>query len=291
MARIAVISAQGIGDALILSIASRHLQGLGHEVTTFSRHLPLFRNWLIPGRYEPVLKDLGSFDAIILQHDNSPLAKEIVALRPTVAVYIFYTNYRTSKHGPLLEGFDFPFDETRSMVENTVQGLKVLFGGNVQKFNAIYPPPGLIFRKHPKRIVIHPTSTSEEKNWPREKFLQLAHALEKKGFEPVFSVSPQERNNWSSPLFPSLGDLANFLYESGGFIGNDSGPAHLNIPALVISGQERRAKLWRPDWGPAECLHAPRYLPNFKHFRLREHKWKQFITTRSVLNKFKLMLK
>ena len=297
MKKIAIVCAQGIGDALILSIASRHLQQQGHEVTTFSRHLPLFKNWLIQGSYEQAVSHLDSFDTILLQHDNSEIARHIVGLRKiNVSVYIFYTNYRESKHGPLLKGFDFPFNENKTMVENTVAGLRELFGGTVLKFNALQPPSGLFFRKYPKRIAIHPTSTSEEKNWPREKFLKLAKKLSKNGFEPVFTVAPHEQSSWpSSPKFPSLADLAAFLYESGGFIGNDSGPAHLasylSIPALVISGQERRARLWRPGWGRTECIYGPRYLPNFKYFRLREEKWKYFITTKGVINRFHNLLK
>ena len=296
MARFGIVCAQGIGDALILSIASNHLKKLGHEITTFSRHLPLFQDWLVEGSYEKATKDLASFDAILLQHDNSEIARQVTALRQSgTSVYVFYTNYRLSKHGPLVQDFDFPFNENLTMIENTTAGLKSLFGGNVQKFNVLRPPQGLDFMKFPSRIALHPTSTSEDKNWPREKFLKMFWQLKDKGLEPVFTVAPQERVDWpEAPLLPTLGDLASFLYESGGLIGNDSGPVHLasylSLPTLVISGQQRRAKLWRPGWGPAECLFAPRYLPNVKGFRLREQKWKQFITTRMVIKRFRTIL-
>lgn len=294
MARFAVVCAAGIGDALILEIASHHLRGVGHEVVTFTDHLQGFGEWLAGARCMPqpkveeIEEVFSSFDAILLQHDNTVKARAILALRPGKRVYTFYTNYRFSKHGPLEVGCDFPFDETQSMVANTKAALRSLFsidaaGGE----NGLKPLEGLVYRKYRKRVVIHPTSTVLSKNWPREKFLKVARALEKKGYEPVFVASPKERAEWGAADLPSLKDLASFIYESGAFLGNDSGPGHLasyfGLPYLIIGKQERQMKLWRPGWHPGEIVTAPSWVPNWKGWRIRDEKWQLFITSSKVI--------
>lgn len=293
MKRIAIICAAGIGDALITSIAAHALRGRGVEATVFSPHLRGFGRWLEEGEYAPYPEEwagaLRGFDAALLQHDNTPRARAVVALRAAgLPVYVFYTNYRTSKHGPLVEGFDFPFDEGRPMVHNTCRGVRELFGIETRGQSVLRARASLRHRGEARRVLIHPTSTDEAKNWPRERFLQLAKRLEKKGFEPMFLLSPKEREGWEvkAPLFETLADLADAVYEAGAFVGNDSGPAHLasylSIPLAVIC-QGRQMPLWSPGWLPPTLIVPPRWVPNIKGMRLREEKWKYFISTRRVL--------
>jgi heptosyltransferase III len=300
--KLAVVSAAGIGDALVLLIASHHLRKMGCEVTTFNRHLPGFGRWLEKGEYLPPPADwrqaLASFDAVLLQHDNTEKAREIVSLRKSgLPVYVFYTNYRFSKHGALLDGFDYAFDANQTMVDNTCRGTSALFGGETQMFNGLYPPPCLVHRKFPRRVMIHPTSTCNEKNWLKKKFLKLAKHLQAMDFQPTFILSLEERADWPelhAPIFPTLEDLASMIYESGYFIGNDSGPGHLasylSIPHLIIRRHERNMQLWRPGWHQGELICPPRWLPNIKGLRIREQKWKHFITTKEVLKRFKTLI-
>ncbi len=296
--RFAIVCAAGIGDALITSIAAHHLRKQGAKATLFSPHLQNFGHWLEEGEYLPYAEDwaeaLGSFDAVLLQHDNTLRARSILKLRDLgMPVYVLYTNYRLSKHGPLLQGFDFPFDESRPMVENTQAAIQELFGIEASKRCSLSPPAYLSHRKYPKRVFIHPTSTSEDKNWPKERFFQLAKKLEKRDFETLFILSPTDRASFPAdipaPLFETLGALADALYESGAFIGNDSGPAHLasyfSIPLAVIC-QGRQMPLWSPGWHSPLLIRPPRWVPNIKGMRLRENKWKHFITTKVVLKKF-----
>ncbi len=302
MTQIALVCAAGIGDALITSIAAHELRKLGHSVTVFSPHLMGFGSWLEKGDYLPYSQDwsetLRSFDSVLLQHDNTPRARSIVALRKAgLPVSIFYTNYRTSKHGPLESGFDVPFDEGKNMVENTCAALKQLFAIETRGDNVLLPPSHLTHRKHNQRVLIHPTSTSENKNWLRQRFFRLAQKLERRGFEPLFILSPKERDLWpaslNAPHYPTLADLASAIYESGAFIGNDSGPAHiasyLSIPLAVIC-QGRQMPLWSPGWHRPLLIRPPRWVPNIKGMRLRQEKWKYFITTKHVLNKTSLLL-
>lgn len=300
--RYAIICAAGIGDALITSIAAHHLRK-NVEVTLFSPHLHHFGRWLEKGEHLPYPENweeaLRPFDAAILQHDNTLRARSILELRKSgMPVYVFYTNYRLSKHGPLIQGFDFPFHEKRPMVENTLAALQALFGIEADGRCALSPPPHLTHRKYEKRVLIHPTSTSEEKNWPQKRFLNLAKCLQSRGFEPIFILSPAERASFPSdlpaPRFETLADLADAVYEAGAFIGNDSGPAHLasylSIPLTVIC-QGRQMPLWSPGWHSPRLVLPPRWVPNIKGMRLRERKWKYFITTKRVLKEFLHTLK
>jgi hypothetical protein len=303
MTRIALVCAAGIGDALITSIAAHSLRKKGYQVTVFSRHLMGFGQWLEEGDYRPCAEDwaetLHSFGAVLLQHDNTPRARSIVELRKLgMAVSVFYTNYRLSKHGPLENGYDYPFDDCKTMVDNTCTALQVLFNIESRGQNSLLPPPHLVHRLNNQRVLIHPTSTSEEKNWLRKRFLRLANKLEKRGFEPLFILSPKERAQWPDSLnahhYPTLADLASAIYESGAFIGNDSGPAHLasylSIPLAVIC-QGRQMPLWSPGWHRPLLIQPPQWVPNIKGMRFRENKWKYFVTTKHVLNKSSLILK
>lgn len=296
MSRIAVVCAPGIGDALILQIAAHQLRLHGFEVTTFSNHLASFGNWFQGASFarQPQLNQieeaLGSFDAILLQHDNTPKARKIHSLpRP---VYTFYGSHVVSKHGPLRLGYDYVCDQERTMVQNVRAAVETLFrldGAGVE--NGMKPPAGLIHRKNAKRVAIHPTSAVEEKNWSKAKFLAVAKWLKEEGYEPAFTVPAAERFEWGGPELLSLEDLASFIYESGYFMGNDSGPGHiasyLGIPYLIIAKDERQMRFWRPGWRPGEIAVPPAWLPNWKGARLREEHWKKFITTKGVINKLK----
>ena len=302
--KIAVVCANGIGDALVMLIASHHLLKMGHSVATFSRHLPSFGRWLEPAAEYRLPPEnwpaaLSEFDAVLLQHDNTLAAQEIVRLRKTgLPVYVFYTNYRFSKHGDLLDTFDFVFDANQTMVDNTCRAAQALFGGQASAHNGLTPLPSLIHRKYSHRVLIHPQSGCENKNWSKHRFLKLAKLLKKNNFQPTFLLSPAEMTQWPEveiPQIPTLEDLASMIYESGYLIGNDSGPGHLasylSIPHLIIRRWEKNLSLWRPGWHQGTQLYPPRWVPNFKGLRLREETWKYFITTRGVFNQFKSIVK
>jgi ADP-heptose:LPS heptosyltransferase len=274
-------------------MVSYHLQNLRYEVTTFSNHLDQFKNWLsgYTLSLQPTLDQINAFphlfDAIFLQHDNSQKAKKICALK--MPVYTFYSSHLVSKHGPIHPAQDFICQSDETMVQNLMYAMAKFFGSSDKK-NGLIPPKGLIHRRHPKRIVIHPTSSSLEKNWPKEKFLKLKDTLKTRGYDPVFTVAPQELSEWEAPHLPTLDDLASFLYESGGFIGNDSATGHLasylNIPYLVIGQDSTHLELWRPGWGPGLLVTPPQWLNSFKFVKSR---WKHFISEKKVIKTFNQM--
>ncbi len=288
--KIAVVCASGIGDALIVHSISHLLVQQGSNVTTYSDHLTSFGPWLQGFQFakqpqlESIEDEFSGCDALFLQHDNSPKAIRIKKL--PLPVYTFYGAHVPSKHGPLQEKFDYVCDRTKSMVENIALAAEKFFGAP-WKDNGLKPPKELMQNRYGKRIAIHPTASSLEKTWPREKFLNLQSALKAEGYDPVFTVSPLERVLWNAPLFPTLGDLASFLYESRAFIGNDSGTGHLasslGLPHLIIGGNGLQMPLWRTGWHPGTLVAPPRCLMRLK--MLRKH-WKSFVSIKKVINNF-----
>jgi ADP-heptose:LPS heptosyltransferase len=250
-----------------------------------------FGKWLAGYQFapQPPLDDLedifiGHFDAVFLQHDNSEKAKKIASL--PLPVHIFYGAHIPSKHGPLRDKLDYICDPTQTMVDNIVRAIGKITGA-CSKENGLQPPLGSIFKKYPKRIAIHPTSSQDEKNWTRDSFLNLSEKLRKKGFEPVFTVSPKEREAWNAPHLPNLESLTSFLYESGGFIGNDSGLGHiasyLNLPHLIIGKSFSHMELWRPGWFPGKIAAPPAWT---HHLKWTRNKWRSFITVNSITKMF-----
>ncbi len=265
-----VVCSPGVGDLAILHIVSHHLKQSGHEVITVTPHR--FGKWLEGYQFG----ELEPCDAIFLQYDNTERA---ALIRQQGLVYTFYGSHQLLKHGPLKPGFDFVADPNQTMVDNVVRSLKTLFGIEASSDNGMRPPSGLEFRKFQKRIAIHTTSGSSFRNWPLKKFQQFANWAAKEGFEPVFL-----------PQFPHLEELISFIYESGFFLGNDSGPGHLasclKIPHLVIGRDERHMRHWRPGWGHGTILTPPKWVPNWKGFRLRENHWSRFISAKKVIHTF-----
>lgn len=298
----AVLPAAGIGDALLMMIASHQLKKKGYHVVTFHPALPQLSSWF-PGHSflsEPTTAFLQTADLILIENDNSPKISKLHAQFPS-QLSLFYPTYSSTKHLPL-SCRDHVFDKKVPMAENIARATASLLSlSSFSKDNGITPLPTLLHRKHQKRVLFHPMSRERQKNWRPEGFLKVARILKKQGFEPIFCVSPEERHEWLQiikeefplPELPTLSDLACLVYESGYVIGNDSLLGHLasnlQIPTLIIANDEKRMDLWRPDWLQGELVLPPRYLPNWKFLRLKEKQWQRFISPRHVLHRFDVL--
>lgn len=288
--KIGVVCASGIGDALIMQMVGHYLQTQGCEVVTFSDHLNSFGAWLkgYSFDHQPSLDQIEqvfqSFDALFLQHDNSLKAYAIKKL--PIPIYTFYGSFKPSKHGCFRAEWDFLCDPKKTMVDNTAAAMNQFFGGFSTE-NGLRAPEGLLHRRFKNRIAIHPTSNSKRKNWPKTKFHALAADLRKKGLDPVFTTAPHEADEWEGPLFPTLEDLASFIYESRAFIGNDSGTGHLasylEIPHLIIGADPLHFQLWQPGWRKGRIVTPPPYLPKWK---IIKNNWKTFVTKRNIIKNF-----
>jgi len=157
----------------------------------------------------------------------------------------------------------------------------------------LQPPQHLQPRKHPNRIIIHPESGSIIRNWPANKYIKLARLLKNQGWLPVFCLSPDERAKWQTkiankfllPNFINIAELAEFIYESGYMIGNDSGIGHLasslRIPTLTIINKHNHFH-WRPNWTIGHTV-----TPVFKLPLLHRQYWSSLTSVRRVLKAFK----
>lgn len=187
-----------------------------------------------------------------------------------------------------------------SQVENAIifcrEKLKLK---NITRDIKLTPPTSLNLKhkNHSKRIILHPFSAYKRKNWPLKKYIKLADKLKKDGFDPVFICSIKERSDlidtlkgkYFVPLFPTVSDLASFLYESVLFIGNDSGPAHLasalNIPTVTIMFHKRNF-YWRPDFSQPNVL----ILPPINMKIGPKSLWKWFVPVSRVYNETKKLI-
>jgi hypothetical protein len=278
MNKCAVFCSQGIGDGLIFCQLSYNLQKNGYQVDTYHNslielqeffpHFSLKKNI----REEDFYALFSSYDTLFFNLDsqNEKIARWAKEKAPS---RVFLLKPTTCKGKNIYrEGF---LDINKTVAENLVDFCQnILHLKDVEKTNGMEAPEGFQHRKYKKRIAIHPTSRDPSRNWPEKKFHRLKAFLEKKGYEVVFVVAPFESEKWQAPFFPTLKETALFLYESGFFIGNDSGIGHLasslHIPTVTIFSSRRKDPFWRPDWTNSESVKPSLWLPNIKGFRLRD---------------------
>jgi lipopolysaccharide heptosyltransferase III len=292
----AVLPSKGIGDALLMMIASHRLLKEGFEVTTYHPKLRELQTWF-PGHHFDSFspEEIASFDLIIAENDNSARIQRLKEAVSADKLSIFYPTYSLNRHGPLSQ-LDRVFNSQKTMADNIAEATQSLLrSDHPSKDNGLRPPPELKHGLHPKRVVLHPMSSSPDKNWNRKRYLKLAYHLKKSGFHPAFALSMSERDSWVNeegdfPIFQTLSALASFIYESGYVIGNDSLVGHLasnlQIQTLIIANDARRMRLWKPGWKEGEVLTPPPWIPNVKFLRLRERYWSSFISTRRVFSIF-----
>jgi heptosyltransferase-3 len=302
MKKAAIIPAQGVGDSLLLLIGAHTLRLQGFAVTFYDVRIQELKSWLPPYTFcakmsSAPLEELQTFDLIILQHDNTPLAKELLTLRENnklPSLVSFYPSYKTGKH-PHLSPRDYVCSSAIPIAENiAIFTSQLLNIEKISKDNGLSPPSHLIRSKEPMKVLLHPGSSHEDKNWPLKCYLHLAKALEKKGFTIAIPLSSSKEkklipSRWQL-LTPTLADLAKAIYEAGYVIGNDSLACHLasnlNIPSLVIADCKKRMALWQPGWHPASTAFPHPLLLKFFSLFKKKTAWKKSISVKNVLNKF-----
>lgn len=162
--------------------------------------------------------------------------------------------------------------------------------------NGIVAPATLKHRRHRHRVVIHPEASTHDKRWSPARFIALGKRLQALGYEVCFVIAPNERERWhgleqrgiAAPHFDDLHALACWLYESGWFIGNDSGIGHLasnlSIPTISLFRRRAVAERWRPAWGTVRVVLPRQWIPTA---RLKEKFWREALTCRRVVKVFR----
>lgn len=293
----AIFSCKGLGDGLLALVLSNNLARNSAETTTFHPFLQEMQEWFphLPLRPFPAIEALDNFDQFFFIYEKTPWMQALLTHCQS-----HYPD-RTHVLNPIAtRNRDYPywevgrFDGALPFVDNLQRycrnQLKI---EHAVRENGIVPPPSLEQRRYPKRVIIHPTSSREGKNWSKEKYLSLRQQLIRKGYDPVFMLTQEEKKNWpevDSPHFSTLSALAAFVYESGSMIGNDSGIGHLasslGLPTLTICRSRDAADFWRPAWAPGALVFPPLWLPNLKGLRWRDRYWKQWISPQRVLHEF-----
>jgi heptosyltransferase III len=94
-------------------------------------------------------------------------------------------------------------------------------------------------------VVLHPFSGSRKKNWPLERFQELAARIG----EPVRWLAGPEDALPGADRFDDLGELAHWLAGALVYVGNDSGITHLaaavGAPTVALFGPTD-PKVWGP---------------------------------------------
>ena len=297
--KIAVFTAPGLGDGLLMMTAAEQLHNGGHEVTVFNNYLPQLSRWFPHHTFCKQTTQLDHFDQIVLQYENSPHIKEMIA-RYRDKISVLYCYYDHNKYPPLTP-HDIRLNPKRSLVNEIPKAIETLFKLPYSTETGITLPKNV--EKTGKQVAIHPCASSDEKRWPLTKFVKIAALLKKKGYTPFLVMSPSERERFKSdlpewldvPLFQSLDEAAMRVAQSSFAIGNDSGILHLAsallIPTLVIAAHPRLIIQWGPGWEHTKgVITPPSWVPNLKGWRLRDKYWKSFIPTLFVKKKLNIIL-
>lgn len=302
----AVISSPGIGDGVMMMVASHLLHHQGYVVTTFHNGLQQISDWFPSHRFLSLPKIprlaavFSSFDLVILQYDHHRLeTKFLIKLYQEGLIKklsIFYPS-KESAQREQLSPYDQIFSPNQSMVENIAVSISSLLSiHQASKNNGLTPLSSLERNKYNNRIVINPIKYPQASAWSANKFIKVGEKLQKLGYTIAFCVPLHNRFQWEHilakgfllPALPSIREAISYIFESYLFIGNDSGLGHiasnLQMPTVIIANCYKRMRLWKPGWFPSRVLTPAKWILNPKKYRYRERYWDLFISTRQVIN-------
>lgn len=291
--RVAVFGGRRIGDTLISLVYANNLQESGYDVTVFSAIFPQFKDLFPQFKFDDSIYEWGPHTEKETPHPS--LEGYAFKLFPSSGLCFVHTDPEVEKK--IWADGDHLFHERISLSHIAQKACKTMLKLPVaEQTNGIHLPEGYTQRKYKNRVLIHPTASNKPKSWQKRKFIRLAKRLEKRGFEPVFWLAPYERAEWEDcpfPLIPkgSFFEIACFAYESGYFIGNDSGIGHLcsnlGIPTLTLSQRKTLGTRWRPSWSTGHLLYPKPLLPGGK---LKERFWKHLMSVSRAEKGFDTLL-
>lgn len=320
--KIGLVSYSSLGDGLIYLLIAENLQLNGFKVTYFGDIGYQLRHWIPQLEFAPYPapdlfdKELTRFDLVVMsppqfyRNHMDAFSTDVMRKKWLLICLKAPEDWRfdlsDSKHDELspsifaaLKGV---FDSggpiqyrdygDESVVDIAVDYLqRRMHLRQVSRHVLLTPPNGLQHRRYRNRIVVSPDSAwPQKKDWPPGSYIRLCRALKAHGYKPVIVVAPANHARWSqmasnafsTPLFPDIGQLAAFVYESGAVIANDSGNGHLasflGVPVVTIYRKRNPRFHWRPDWGPGVVVCPRLTLPG-----PGGPVWKPFVLVRDVL--------
>ncbi len=117
-------------------------------------------------------------------------------------------------------------------------------------------------------LLVHPGSGSPAKNWPIDRFAALTRSVRRLGVATLWLSGPADVDlRWSALqaddiILPrlDLATLAGVALAARGFVGNDSGVAHLaagvGVPTAIVYGPTRAAR-WLPAGPYVRAIEPP----------------------------------
>lgn len=280
--KIGFVFSPQLGDSLISMVVVYNLRRNGYDVTVFSDHMFAMKSWfcndkIYPYPQEDAIKStLSNYDLLIFTYPHNIIGKAN-EWHPHIIVLA---------NSPLIKAkksiVDIQIDICREELHLT----------DLVRVNDLIPPKSLEYHKYKNRVIIHPTSRDKQRSWSKGKFILFAKKLKRLDYNPIFIVSPIEHQEWSliekegleTLCFPSLDKVASYIYESGWFIGNDSGLGHLasnlGLNTATLFVRPGAAKQWRPSWMPGIIILPPAWLITRQ---LKAKFWRNFISVHKVL--------
>ena len=284
----AFVMSPALGDSLNLLVIAHNLVRAGWRVEIFGDHAWSLARWFPHLSMNPALSEeeardrLESFDVVVQMHRDRPF-KDLRAW-----------------HSGFVDLHDIEYaDDGRCMADRFAAFAVTHFGlQTVETSNGIRAPREFQQRRYAQRVAVHPEASTADKRWLANRFIGLSRRLSGEGFAPEFVVAESERSHWlkhadvAPPLrsFRNAAYLAAWLYESGWFIGNDSGLGHLasalGIPTLTVFRRRRVAQRWRPGFQRGEIVLPPWWVPTAG---LKEKWWRESISVRRVQRAFRVL--
>lgn len=121
-----------------------------------------------------------------------------------------------------------------------------------------------------KSAAIHPGSGNPQKNWPVDRFVQVAGKLRETGYDPFFILGEADHHashylaekaaDVHALTDATLPEVAGVLSNCCGYVGNDSGISHLaaalGVPGIALFGPSNPMQ-WRPRGCSFTVIKAP----------------------------------
>ncbi|MCH9612593.1 MAG: hypothetical protein S4CHLAM102_10840 [Chlamydiia bacterium] len=289
-----------LGDGLNFMMIGENLALNGIEVDVFHNSL-----WEINHRFSRMsvmpYPPMGAIDSLldaydlicIQQNDREPFHEQLISQGEPGRVDVFYFAPFPSKKG--MRGPHsgrVVTDHKKGILENLEGYCRDVLGLQGVRRSCGIERKGEV---EPRKVIFHTVSTSENKNWSIDRFLQLAEKIDREGGEATFIFSPTEYEEWkwiasegfSVPQLGNMEDLARELESGAFFVGNDSGIGHmcsaLGLYTVTIGRRKKILDFWKPGFSDGQVVYPRWPLPNFKGMRLKDQYWRELISVRRVM--------
>jgi heptosyltransferase-3 len=292
--KVALVLSNRLGDSLYQMTLANNLRKAGRDITVYGVHGYALREWFPDFDIQPLPADtasLAGYDTIVQMDPDSPfdgltrVCPRFLSTKEWGQIHAAPRRH-ASPNGILDEFRRFSVDAFGLTEWSNDNGLRA--------------PARFKARRHDKRVILHPTSSEAERCWTPGKYVIVARRLRAMGYEPVFVLAPAERAHWL-PLLeqahvglveaPSIDGVAAEVYESGWFIGTDSGIGHLasccGLSTVTIVDRPRNMPRWRPAWADNVVV-QPWWLPLRS---LRRKYWREATTVAAVMRCFSRMVR